>query len=158
MGMTSPTHNGNSMDGFNTLTFRTSSIATPQPGGMPQQIQQQSSMQQQPQQLMVSSNGAASQGGAPMTSAPQPLGVALDPLFVAPPPKTHKALHSDVSFAIRQRGAMWNTHLLKKMGAPRGPQQFFHDYDFEARTKCQHLVNKTFFFYSPFRRSDIKTC
>ena len=44
------------------------------------------------------------------------------------------------------------------MGAPRGPQQFFHDNDFEARTKCHHLVNKTFFFYSPFQSSDMKTC
>ena len=99
VGMMSPTHNSNSMDGFNTMTFRAVTAGTPQPGGLPQPVQQQQQpMQQQQQQIMVTSNQAASYGGAPMASAPQPMGVALDPLFVAPPPKTHKALHSDVSY------------------------------------------------------------
>merc|ERR1719414_439691 len=97
VGMMSPTHNSNSMDGFNTMTFRAVTAGTPQPGGLQQPVQQQQQpMQQQQQQIMVTSNQAASYGGAPMASAPQPMGVALDPLFVAPPPKTHKALHSDI--------------------------------------------------------------
>ena len=98
----SPSHNSNSMDGFNTMTFRASAMNTSQQGGpgMQQQLSQQQ-QQQQPmqQQILVSSNASSGMtfGGASMAPGSQQMGVALDPLFVAPPPKTHKALHSDVS-------------------------------------------------------------
>ena len=99
--MMSPSQNSNSMDGFNTMTFRASSMSATQQSNssssMPQQPMQQ---QQQQQQIIVATNPSSSSSssnyGASMASTGQPMGVPLDPLFVAPPPKTHKALHSDV--------------------------------------------------------------
>lgn len=93
VGMMSPSHNSNSMDGFNSMTFRASSLTNQQSNS--------SSVQQpiQQQQIIISSNPSASSsalGSASLNASGQPVGVALDPLFVAPPPKTHKALHSDI--------------------------------------------------------------
>lgn len=85
-GMMSPQHNSNSMDGFS--------------GQM--RITGPSAMQSNQQIMMTSSGTVLPAGGQTMTMAGQPMavgqpmGVPLDPLFVAPPPKTHKAMHSEI--------------------------------------------------------------